>query len=165
METITDRYRNLSSLSQKLHFLIDIQISIFDKFHHRLRDSLEAYLTMTSSLARTVQGVSKEQQAELSGLSGLDRLCRLYGSAEYLEKKMQDWSEDVFFVELWDELQDRARSRAQDGPIGRSGSMTVAHVAARTSSGVGGDDADAGGLFDETCEAYRRLRVRTSTLR
>ncbi len=93
-----DRYRPLSSFSQKLRFLIDIQIAIFDKFHSRLHSSLEAYLTLTSIIARTVQGVSMEDQAELQGLGGLERLCRVYGSAEYLEKKMRDWSDDVFFL-------------------------------------------------------------------
>ena len=157
LETITDRYRQLTSFSQKLSFLIDIQITIFDRFHTRLNDSLEAYLTMTSSIARTVQGVSRESQAELQGLRGLERLCRVYGSAEYLEKKMRDWSDDIFFLELWDELQDRARTRE-----GRNvaGPLTVEAVSDRTSSAVGSKE-DSGALFDETACAYRRLRVRS----
>ncbi|OCL09950.1 hypothetical protein AOQ84DRAFT_254038, partial [Glonium stellatum] len=109
LETITDRYRPLTSFSQKLRFLIDIQISIFDRFHERLHSGLEAYLSMTSSIGRTVQGISKEEQAKLQGLEGLERLCRIYGSADYLEKAMRDWSDDLFFLELWEELQDRAR--------------------------------------------------------
>lgn len=160
LETITDRYRPLSSFSQKIRFLIDIQIAIFDKFHARLHDSLKAYLTLTSSIARTVQGVSKEDQVELQGLGGLERLCRIYGSAEYLEKKMQDWSDDVFFLELWDELQDRAR-RNTTGE-GLAGPMSLEDVADRTSSNVGSEE-DAGGLFDETAGAYRRLRIRTES--
>ncbi len=157
LETITDRYRPLTTFSQKLRFLIDIQITIFDRFHSRLNDSLEAYLTITSSIVRTVQGVSRESQAELQGLGGLERLCRVYGSAEYLEKKMRDWSDDIFFLELWDELQDRARNN-----IGKTlaGPMTVEAVAQRTSSAVGSEE-DTGALFDETAGAYRRLRVRS----
>lgn len=157
LETITDRYRPLTSFSQKLQFLIDIQITIFDQFHDRLHSALEAYLTVTSALARAVQGVSKEEQAQLQGLGGLERLCRVYGSADYLEKKMRDWSDDVFFLELWDELQFRARSRS-----GRNAAkyMTVEDVAGRTSSVVGSED-DSGALFDETASAYRRLRIRT----
>lgn len=145
------------SFSQKLSFLIDIQITIFDKFHRRLNDSLEAYLTITSTIARTVQGVSRESRAELQGLGGLEHLCRVYGSAEYLEKKMRDWSDDVFFLELWDELQDRARTRE-----GRNlaGPLTVEAVTERTSSAVGSEE-DTGALFDETAGAYRRLRVRS----
>ena len=158
LETITDRYRPLSSFSQKLRFLIDIQIAIFDRFHARLHGSLEAYFTLTSSIARTVQGVSKDDQAEVQGLGGLERLCRIYGSAEYLEKKMQDWSDDVFFLELWDELQDRARKNTTGK--GLAGPMSLEDVADRTSSNVGSEE-DSGGLFDETAGAYRRLRVRT----
>lgn len=157
----TDRYRPLSSFSQKLRFLIDIQIAIFDKFHSRLRSSLEAYLTLTSTIARTVQGVSKEEQAEVDGLAGIERLCRVYGSAEYLEKKMRDWSDDVFFLDLWDELQDRARGNTDKKDI--VGSMTIEVVAERTSSTVGSHD-DTGPLFDETAVAYKRLRVQTESI-
>ena len=158
LETITDRYRPLSSFTQKLRFLIDIQIAIFDKFHSRLHGSLEAYLSLTSSIARTVQGVSKEEQAELEGVGALERLCRVYGSAEYLEKKMLDWSDDVFFLELWEELQERARKNGRGK--GGVGPMSIEDVADRTSSAVGSDE-ESGALFDETAGAYRRLRIRT----
>ena len=159
---LPDRYRPLTSFSQKLHFLIDIQIAIFDQFHDRLNSSLEAYLTLTSSIARAVQGVLKEEQSQLQGLGGLERLCRIYGSAEYLEKKMRDWSDDVFFLELWDELQFRARKNSASGRK-LAGQMSIEDVAGRTSSVVGSDE-DTGALFDETAAAFRRLRERTETL-
>ena len=57
-----DRYRPLTSFSQKLRFLIDIQIAIFDKLHERLQSNLEAYLTMTTAFGRAVGGVTKEEQ-------------------------------------------------------------------------------------------------------
>ena len=164
LETVTDRYRPLNSFHQKLRFLIDIQIAIFDKLHDRLHSSLEAYLTPTSSIARTVQGVSKEEQAQLHGLGGLERLCRVYGSAEYLEKKMRDWSDDVFFLELWDELQYRAKSNSTGGNKQLSGGMTMEHIASRTSSNIISEDSAAGALFDETASAYRRLRVRSEAI-
>ncbi|KAI4154719.1 MAG: hypothetical protein LQ340_001494 [Diploschistes diacapsis] len=117
---------------------------------------------MTSSIARTVQGISKEEQAKVQGLNGLERLCRVYGSAEYLEKKMRDWSDDLFFLELWDELQYRARNKGYGGGnIARD--LSVADVAERTSSNVGSAE-ESGALFDETAGAYRRLRVRTEEI-
>ncbi|KAK3079128.1 hypothetical protein LTS18_005673, partial [Coniosporium uncinatum] len=176
LETITDRYRPLTSFTQKLRFLIDIQIAILDRFHARLHSSLEAYLTMTSSLGRNLSGISREEQAALSGISGLDRLCRVYGSADYLERAMRDWSDDVFFLEMWEELQSRARGQQQQTqtPTGHSrqpstlaGNLSVAEVAQRTSSAVGTSDADAaetGALFDETATAYSRLRVRSESI-
>jgi hypothetical protein len=91
----TDRYRPLTSFSQKLRFVMDIQIAIFDKLHERLQSNLEAYLTMTTSFGRAVGGVTKEEQDKLLGIEGLERLCKTYGSADYLEKAMRDWSDDV----------------------------------------------------------------------
>ncbi|KAJ4291172.1 hypothetical protein N0V90_010370 [Kalmusia sp. IMI 367209] len=157
LETITDRYRPLTSFSQKLRFLIDIQIAIFDKLHERLAGNLEAYLTMTTSLGRAVGGVSKEEQERLLGIEGLERLCKTYGSADYLERAMRDWSDDVFFLDIWDELQDRARQ------ANNIGAMSVADVAERTSKAVGGD-SDGGALFDETAAAYSRLRIRSEKI-
>lgn len=164
LETITDRYRPLSSFSEKLRFLIEVQIAIFDMFHQRLHSSLEAYLTMTSSIARTVHGVTRDEQTELQGVRGLDRLCRVFGSADYLEKAMRDWSDDVFFLELWEELQWRAKHRDQ---ISRN-LGELREIQSKTSAAVGAEqdrDGDLqGALFDETAAAYHRLRVRSEAI-
>lgn len=168
LETITDRYRPLLSFSQKLRFLIDVQITIFDKFHERLHSGLEAYLTMTSTIGRTVQGASgRDAQTDLSGVAGLERLCRIFGSAEYLEKKMRDWSDDVFFLDLWVELQARARQGGhRDGNLGKpgtiAGGMAVSEIASRTSNTIGDASMiETGALFDETAAAYHALRTRS----
>ena len=163
LETITDRYRPLQSFSQKLHFLIDIQIAIFDEFHEALSASLDAYIALSSSLARTVQGVSKEEHAKVEGLNGLERLCRIYGSSEYLEKKMRDWSDDIFFLELWDELQYRARNGTKHGQNtagGTAGGTSASDIVERTASNIDFEQ-DTGALFDETAGSYHRLRVKT----
>jgi hypothetical protein len=163
LDTITDRYRTLSSFSQKLRFLIDIQIAIFDQFYGRLRSSLEAFVTMTSSLGRRMQGVSKEDQTELQGAKGLDHLCRVFGSADYLEHAMRDWSDDVFFLELWEELQERVRTRDR---VSRN--LGELHeIKQKTSAAVGGDESNGevqGGLFDETAASYRKLRIRSEAI-
>ncbi|KAI8939785.1 hypothetical protein NX059_003524 [Plenodomus lindquistii] len=157
LETITDRYRPLTSFSQKLTFLIDIQIAIFDKLHERLLGNLEAYLSMTTSLGRAMGGVTKEEQSKLLGIEGLERLCKTYGSADYLERAMRDWSDDVFFLDIWEGLQDRARDAHNIG------TMSVADVAERTSKNVD-SDTDGGSLFDETASWYARLRERSEKI-
>ena len=91
LEATTDNYRELSSFSYKLRFLLDIQISIFDLFYNRLREGLDAYSSRTSTITRT----SKEDQTSLQGIEGLKRLCRIFGSADYLERAMRDWNDDV----------------------------------------------------------------------
>ncbi|GAB7337750.1 hypothetical protein MBLNU457_g3025t1 [Dothideomycetes sp. NU457] len=160
LETITDRYRPLTSFNQKIKFLIDIQIAVFDRFHSRLNGGLEAYLTRSSTVARTVHGVSSADSAEISGVRGLDRLCRVFGSAEYLEKAMSDWSEDVFFLDLWDELQFRSQN-----PGSLKGDLSMRDIRTKTSTSVGAEagglDELQGALFDETGASYHRLRVRS----
>jgi RAD50-interacting protein 1 len=163
LETVTDRYRPLSSFGQKLRFLIDVQIAIFDMFHRRLHAGLEAYLARTSSVGRTMQGISKEEQAELQGRKGLDHLCRVFGSAEYLERAMRDRSDDVFFLEMWEELQDRAQNR--ETISNKLGGLQ--EIQQKTSAAVGGDESDGelqGALFDETAASYHRLRVRSEAI-
>jgi RAD50-interacting protein 1 len=170
LETITDRYRPLSSFSQKLRFLIDIQLEIFDHYHQLLHGSLERYVMDTSTLGKVIQGSTgttneTKSRNDVHGMFGLESLCKVFGSAEYLERKMSDWGDDIFFLELWDELQDRARRNAgTDGSVGRD--LNTSEVASRTSatikqtSDMDGPEIDGGALFDETASAYRQLRLK-----
>lgn len=94
LKTLTDQYRRLRRFSHKLRFLIDVQLAILDQYHNRLRDSLDAYLSITSTVGRTLHGVTKEQQAALEGTGGLESLCKVFGSAEYIIITLQEWSYD-----------------------------------------------------------------------
>ncbi|KAL7275623.1 hypothetical protein RUND412_001434 [Rhizina undulata] len=160
LETITERYRPLTSFSQRLHFLINIQIAILDQYHDRLYSSIEAFKVLSSTIARAVQGTSKEEVQSLSGVSGLERLCKVYGSALFMENCMRDWGEDIFFLELWEELQTRAtKVKRVNTDTAITGDMNVQDVANVTSSAVVSGDDD-GALFDETANAFRELRGR-----
>jgi RAD50-interacting protein 1 len=161
LETVTDRYRGLSSFSQKMKFLIGIQLSVFDDYHAHLHGFLQAYLAQSHTAGRLLQG--QYSKGDAFSQKALASLCKIYGSAEYLERKMSDWSDDVFFLELWEELQDRvqADSRAH-ASVGKD--LRVDEVAAKTSASIqasNGDvpqDTEGGALFDETALAYHRLR-------
>ncbi|KAK4497012.1 hypothetical protein PRZ48_011461 [Zasmidium cellare] len=162
LETITERYRHLASFSQKIRFLIDIQIEIFDMYFKRLQSGLDAYITLTSTVGRTMHGMSKDEQAKVQGVNGLDRLCRIFGSAEYLERAMRDWSDDVFFLELWAELDYRSKNSHQANKT--MGSWQ--EVLQKTSSALGNDPDSGleGALFDETASSYNRVRVRSENV-
>ncbi|KIW70165.1 hypothetical protein, variant 2 [Phialophora macrospora] len=163
LETITDRYRGLSSFSQKMNFLLEIQLSVFDDYHNHLHGALQAYLVSSHTAGRLLQGQS---ESEAFGLKGLESLVKVFGSAEFLERKMSDWSDDVFFLELWDELQYRAKANSGNNASVGTG-LRVEDVAEKTSTtikanGTNDDaDVDGSGLFDQTASAYRRLRERS----
>lgn len=162
LETITDRYRNLSSFSYKMKFLLEIQLSIFDDYHNYLQDALQAYIAVSHTAGRLLQGQS---ETDTFGLKGLESLVKIFGSAEYLERKMSDWSDDLFFLELWDELLTRSRADTGNNSIGNN--LRVDDVAAKTSTAIKANpstediDTDGSGLFDQTAAVYRRLRERS----
>ena len=158
LETVTDSYRPLISFSQRLRFLIDIQLAILDQYHERLNSSVEKFLVMSSALARAMQGTSREERQSLSGLQGLERLCRIYGSAAYMENCMRDWSEDIFFLELWEELETRANKSGPNKTM--AGNLNLQEVASITSNTLVSSTEGDGALFDTSAAAYRALRFR-----
>ena len=155
-----------------MRFLLEIQLSIFDAFHARLRSGLETFLQLNTSIGRTLPNVSPDDIKEVQGVKGLDRLCRIYGSAHYLETAMRDWSDDAVFLELWSELQDRVKSTSHhDSSI--AGPLSVRDIAQATSSSLTTNEEDeldtsnaetSGALFDETASSYSRLRSRSEKI-
>src|SRR5690606_8763208 len=96
----------------------------------------------------------------VEGVGGLERLCRVVGSAAFLENAMSDWGEDLLFLELWDELQSRTRkaqrNSIEDDPT-VTGDLTVDDIANKTSLTLADGEED-GALFDEMGGGFRRLR-------
>ncbi|KAH8903674.1 hypothetical protein BR93DRAFT_930830 [Coniochaeta sp. PMI_546] len=157
LHSVTGQYERVRRFSHKLRFLIDIQLAILDEFHDRLRGSLEAYQSLTSTVGRTLHGVTKEQLAALEGTGALETLCKVFGSADHVVNTLRDWSNEEFFVTLWEQLQSRAKASEDQSNL--AGGMSYDHVKDRTSSVVGTED-DGGALFDETIAAYSLRRQR-----
>ncbi|KAL2117439.1 hypothetical protein VTJ04DRAFT_7099 [Mycothermus thermophilus] len=163
LRSVTAQYERVRRFSHKLRFLIDIQVTILDEYHDYLRGSLEAYLSITSAVGRAF-GVSKEQLAALEGTGALETLCKVYGSADHIVNALKEWSNEEFFVTLWEQLQERAKGAgAQDRQSNLAAGMSYDHVRDKTSAAVGKEEEDGGGegvLFDETIAAYSQRRKR-----
>ncbi|KXJ90147.1 RINT-1 family protein [Microdochium bolleyi] len=155
LKSVTSQYDRIRRFSHKLRFLIDIQLEILDRYHDRLRDSLEAYSAITSTLGRTLHGVTKEQLAALEGTGTLETLCKVLSSADHIITTLEIWSNEEFFVTLWDKLQARATTVGDEDDL--AGGLSYEQVKGRTSSSVG-LDGDGGILFDETITSYRNRR-------
>ncbi|GAP85087.1 putative rint-1 family protein [Rosellinia necatrix] len=151
LKTITSQYERVHRFSHKLRFLIDIQLEILDEYHDRLKDSLDAYYTITSTIGRTLHGVTREQAAALEGTGAFETLCKVLGSSDHIVATLKDWSNEEFFITLWEELQSRARKNSDQETL--AGGMSHEDVKGRISSAVGTDE-DTGILFDETIAAY-----------
>jgi hypothetical protein len=95
LRNVTLSYQSLLRFHTKIKFVIDIQISILDRYHNRLRDSLEAYAALTSTIGRTLHGGNREDQAKLEGIGGLTHLCRIFGSASHVVSVLEEWSNEL----------------------------------------------------------------------
>ncbi|KLU84774.1 RINT-1 family protein [Magnaporthiopsis poae ATCC 64411] len=157
LKSVTSQYERVRRFSHRLRFLIDIQLAILDEFHDYLRGSLEAYMALTSTFARTLQGATKEQLAALEGTGALEVLCKVYGGADHVVNALEDWSNEEFFVVFWQELQDRAKKK--EGQESIAGGLSFEDVKERTSAAVGSDGDGAGAvIFDEIIAAYSARR-------
>ncbi|KAH6686818.1 RINT-1 family protein [Plectosphaerella plurivora] len=155
LRSITTQYQRVRKFKHRIQFLIGIQVEILDQYHDRLRGSLEAYQALNSTVGRTLHGVTKEQQAALEGTGALETLCKVFGSADHVVGTLKDWSNEEFFVTLWDELQSRATGGDDGANI--AGEMSYEEVKDRTSNAVGSKNDD-GIIFDETIAAYAARR-------
>ncbi|RWA11204.1 hypothetical protein EKO27_g3901 [Xylaria grammica] len=155
LRTVNSQYERVRRFTHKLRFLIDIQLEVLDEYHDRLKDSLDAYYTITSTIGRTLHGVTREQMAALEGTGAFETLCKVLGSSDHVVATLRDWSNEEFFITLWEELQARARNNSDQGTL--AGGMSQEDVKDRISSAVGTNE-DTGILFDETIAAYSSRR-------
>lgn len=91
---LTVTYRRVRRFSQKFDFFVDIQAEISDKYEGVLDDALNTYNTVVNPLSRRMQGISKWEELDLKGIGGIKRLCKVYGSADFIISTMQEWSND-----------------------------------------------------------------------
>lgn len=94
LRTVTTKYERLRKLQYRVRFLTRIQLDVLDGYHDRLRGSLEAYQSMTSTLGRTLHGASKEQLAALEGVGALETLCKVIGSADHIANTLTEWGDE-----------------------------------------------------------------------
>ena len=153
LRAVTAQYRLVRKFAHRRRFLIDIQVTLLDQYHDRLRGTLEAYAAMTSTLGRTLHGFSfsKEQLAQLEGTGSLEVLCRVYGSADLVIDTLRGWSDESFFLSLSHELNARAGAAAAVAESGESGKRTTATEKKAAA-------ADDDGLFSSNIQAYESHR-------
>lgn len=94
LETITEHYSSLTSVKFRLRYFLAVQVNLLDKYYERLVESIDAFDSMTSTFSRAVGGVSAENLKLVSGLNGLERLCRIFGSLSYISYCLDQWGDD-----------------------------------------------------------------------
>ncbi|KAG9013900.1 hypothetical protein FRB93_000281 [Tulasnella sp. JGI-2019a] len=125
IERVTERYSPLPQLAQKFRFLFDIQLSLLEAYLSRITGSLDAYERLSSSFVRSVPGALASQVGHgvdtrhmTSGVEGLSRLVKALVSGRWIKAAMEGWGEDLFFLEMWQGIQENPvlRARVESNP-------------------------------------------------
>ncbi|SJL05807.1 uncharacterized protein ARMOST_09143 [Armillaria ostoyae] len=166
VEKQANRYSPLPDFTQRTRFLISVQLPILELYHGRILSSLDAFETLSSALVRAVPGalgvnlggkedssVNVDTRSLTSGVSGVQRLCKALLSAHYMEISMDAWGEEVFFLELWTEINRRAslRARAQADPLLPDPRVEEDQFGQET-------------IFGELISHYRKLSIRAQDM-
>jgi len=93
LRSVTSQYERVRTFKHKIRFLIGIQLEILDAYHDRLRDSLQAYQSMSTTFGRTL-AANKEDLAILEGTGAFEVLCKVIGSADHIVNTLKDWSNE-----------------------------------------------------------------------
>lgn len=167
VEQVTDRYSPLPSFSQKTTFLISVQLPALEWYHGRISSSLDAFETLSSAFLRAVPGslgvsLGRQEEATIkvdsrrltTGTDGLQRLCKALLSAKYIEMAMAGWGEEMFFLELWAEINKRVslKSQAQETTVLPDPNLE------------NGEDAPQDTIFEELITQYSKLVSRAEDM-
>ncbi|VEU21731.1 DEKNAAC102615 [Brettanomyces naardenensis] len=87
LDGITANYANLP-LEYQLKFLSDVQLKL-----------LNFYFAVLKQGTKALDSLGKNDE-----ISFIERLCRIWCSADYMIELMKNWGERLFFVELWNSI-------------------------------------------------------------
>lgn len=116
---VTERYRPLPALEQRLAFLGSIQLPLLRAYAGRIAASLDAFESLSGAFARAIPGAMSGGDASgvnagtgggadmVRGTRGLGRLVKALASARWMESALTEWSEQSFFIEFSDDVRAR----------------------------------------------------------
>jgi len=72
---------------------VEVQVSILDLYHGKWKANVEKF-EISHPLA--LAGELREDGKKTSGVAGLERLCRVYGSSTWVEDHLKDLTDEVY---------------------------------------------------------------------
>lgn len=94
IEGVTKTYNKIPRMQYKIRFFLDVQVPVLITFNQVLKSTLITYKANRTTIGRTINGVSKEQQAAIEGIAGLETLCKVFNSADFIINHLKDWMMD-----------------------------------------------------------------------
>lgn len=112
---LTSHYKTLSIVKYQLKYVSNIQLKLIDNYFEFINKSFKNFNDSfnSSSVLNFIPGglmneSEKTGSSELikNGLSGLEILTGLYCLTKFIQNCLDDWSEELIFIQLWTTYQD-----------------------------------------------------------
>ncbi|PLW45744.1 hypothetical protein PCANC_08061 [Puccinia coronata f. sp. avenae] len=101
VEQIKSKYEGLPRLSYQVEFLIKMQLEVLEQYSQRIAGVLDGF--ERSRLIHVV-AVDLARAKVNAGIKGLERLVKVYMSANCILVALKSWDDDLFYAELYDKL-------------------------------------------------------------
>lgn len=101
-DNLTTHYRTLSIVKYQLKYVSNIQLDLLDAYCNAL--ALQLHSTTSAKARRVLKFMPGAGAADAVGDAdgALAHLCLVWCLAQFLLDKMELWSEELVFVQLWD---------------------------------------------------------------
>jgi RAD50-interacting protein 1 len=71
---------------------VEVQIAILELYYSKWKGNVEKF---EMSHPYALAGELRDEGKKAAGVSGLERLCRVYGSSAWIEDHLKDWTDEV----------------------------------------------------------------------
>ncbi|KAL7410048.1 TIP-1 family-domain-containing protein [Mrakia frigida] len=159
---ITDRYSPLPSPQHRFLFFTEVQLPLLVAYSSRISSSLNAFERLASSFAKIVPGAlaghasnpnGMAETTALKGVQGLGSLCKALVSVRWVMKGLEGWGDEMFFVQLWADINSDASLRVRTAPVEGLPALSA-----------GGLSAIEGTIFDSQISTLGLIAARTEEM-
>lgn len=122
-DNLTSHFKTLSIVKYQLKYVSNIQLSLLDEYLVHLQSQFKQFNEQFSLnlilnyLPGKTEPASSTQSGVANGLKGLEVLSGIYCSIKFVVDHMQEWSEELLFVQLWNSYRSILAKKEKDDSI------------------------------------------------
>lgn len=125
LDNLTSHFQTLSIVKYQLKYVSNIQLTFIDKYLEALQGNFKQFNESLSLklISNFIPGSVKAdtgssiQSAISNGIKGLEILTGLYCLIKFIIESMQEWSEDLLFIQLWNSYRNVSSKKETDDSI------------------------------------------------
>lgn len=102
---LTSHYDTMRMVKFQLKYVSTIQLKLLENYHDHLRTLLKKFddtynlLNVLNLIPGSIDLVNKQEHKD--SMTGLQMLTGIFCLAQFIQKNLEQWSEELIFIQLW----------------------------------------------------------------